>query len=193
MGILNQKQDKVRVVEKLEEMEITSGTKVREVAEALTKFVESNLEENVTTQIGCTTNQNSDEVLTFGGPTAQKGTVTKLITTTKGYIYIGDEGKGITKSKEDGNKGTTCLVQALKELVNKEGPHVVFISETKLHVNKLDAVRRKCGMENCVRVSSKGASGGLAIMWKGEINMKLRSMSKNHIDMEIIEGDSGPN
>ena len=73
--------------------------------------------------------------------------------------------------------GNPRAVRALCELVKKESPHVVFLSQTKLHVKELDKVRRKCGLNGCFGVSAKGRSGGLAIIWKEEIRLQVISFS----------------
>ncbi|XWS44745.1 hypothetical protein CRYUN_Cryun15aG0073700 [Craigia yunnanensis] len=86
--------------------------------------------------------------------------------------------------------GNPRAVRALKELVKQEDPHVIFLYETKLHVNKLDVIRRKCKMDACVGVSFEGSSGGLAMLWTEEVKLKLLSFSNRHIDMRV-EGEQG--
>ena len=55
--------------------------------------------------------------------------------------------------------GNPRAVRVLRELIRKENPHVVFLSETKLHVNKLDKIRTSCRMYGCLGVSVEGRSG----------------------------------
>ena len=81
--------------------------------------------------------------------------------------------------------GNPRSVRALKELMHKEDPHVVFLSETKLHDSKIDRVKRCCGMDACIGVSANGKSGGLAMMWKKEAKLHMLSFSVNHIDMMV--------
>ena len=81
--------------------------------------------------------------------------------------------------------GNPRAIRALCELVRKEVPHVMFLSETKLHESKLDTIRRKCSMTGCFGVNVEGMSGGLVIMWKDEINLKILNFSRNHIDMRV--------
>ena len=82
--------------------------------------------------------------------------------------------------------GNPRAVRALKELVQSKDPHVVFICETKLHVNKLDKIKRICKMNAVVGVSSAGSSGGLAMLWNDNVQLVLKSFSVNHIDV-IVE------
>ena len=60
--------------------------------------------------------------------------------------------------------GSPHAVRALRELIKKEDPHVVFLSETKLHVNKLEKIKNLCGMKNCFGVNAEGRSGGLVML-----------------------------
>ncbi|KAL9462155.1 hypothetical protein AB3S75_000204 [Citrus x aurantiifolia] len=41
-------------------------------------------------------------------------------------------------------------------------------------------------MENCFAVSSKGKSGGLAMLWNSETNVNISSFSSHYIDAEIV-------
>ena len=43
-------------------------------------------------------------------------------------------------------------------------------------------------MDGCFGVGLTGSSGGLEMMWKNKVTLKLLSFSKNHIDMEVNEG-----
>ena len=62
---------------------------------------------------------------------------------------------------------------------------MVFLSETKLHVNKLERIKNICGMVNCIGVSAEGMSGGLAMLWGKDIKLSLKSFSKNHLDFDV--------
>ncbi|XP_022752251.1 uncharacterized protein LOC111300973 [Durio zibethinus] len=90
--------------------------------------------------------------------------------------------------------GNPQAVRDLRDMLRREDPHAVFISETKLHENKLDRIKRKCGMRSCFGVSAEGRSGGLMMMWREDIPPKLMSFSKNQFDKEIeweAEGAQG--
>ncbi|XVF56457.1 hypothetical protein PTKIN_Ptkin06aG0122200 [Pterospermum kingtungense] len=67
----------------------------------------------------------------------------------------------------------------------REDPEVVFLSETILTASKLDKVHRRCNFHGVVCVDAIGRSGGLAPMWKEEIQVHLKSFSKYHIDTEV--------
>ena len=74
--------------------------------------------------------------------------------------------------------------------MKSKDPHVVFLMETKLQVDKLDQIRRKCKMKSCIGVSANGNSGGLALLWTDDTDLQLLSYSKNHIDM-LVKGCQG--
>ncbi|XVF43854.1 hypothetical protein PTKIN_Ptkin02bG0073400 [Pterospermum kingtungense] len=57
-----------------------------------------------------------------------------------------------------------------------------------MHVSKLERIKLLCEMSRCVGVSSEGKSGGLAMLWKEEVDLNLRSLSKHHIDIEVVSG-----
>lgn len=62
---------------------------------------------------------------------------------------------------------------------------MVFLCETRLPVSRLERIKNQCGMNACFGVDAVGTKGGLAMMWKEEITLSLRSFSQNHIDMNV--------
>jgi hypothetical protein len=43
------------------------------------------------------------------------------------------------------------------------------------------------GMTNIVVKECEGRSGGLALMWKNHVNVKLHNYSRYHIDVQIVK------
>ncbi|XVF50977.1 hypothetical protein PTKIN_Ptkin04bG0146800 [Pterospermum kingtungense] len=78
-------------------------------------------------------------------------------------------------------------IQALQNLLRREDPDVVFLCETIKQVANLENLKRRCNMYGLVGVDAVGRSGGLAMMWKEDIDLKLMSYSKFHIDMEVTD------
>ena len=78
-----------------------------------------------------------------------------------------------------GNPQTVCELHAL---VKHEDPRVVFLSETQLELKNLEFLRRKLGMYGSWEVERSGTRGGLAILWKEEIQVTVQSSSVAHID-----------
>ncbi|OMO59710.1 reverse transcriptase [Corchorus capsularis] len=83
--------------------------------------------------------------------------------------------------------GNPWTVRALRELIRRERPNVVFLMETKLPDFKLDSIRRRCKMHACFGVSATGRSGGLAMFWDDSVDLQLISFSQHHIDMWVDE------
>ena len=73
--------------------------------------------------------------------------------------------------------------------VQKEDPDVLFLSETKHDTRWMEWFRWKLNMKNMVVKNSVRASGGLALFWKKEVDLKVLSLSKYHIDAIIKEAD----
>ena len=55
----------------------------------------------------------------------------------------------------------------------------------------MERIKRKVENFNGLIVPSDGKSGGLAMLWKKELNLHIRGYSKNYIDAIIIESSSG--
>ena len=75
---------------------------------------------------------------------------------------------------------------ALKKFFQLYRPQLIFLCETKLKTVRMNNVGRKLKMENCFAVSSKGKSGGLAMLWTLETNVNITSFSSHHINAEIV-------
>ncbi|XP_075644989.1 uncharacterized protein LOC142615978 [Castanea sativa] len=87
--------------------------------------------------------------------------------------------------------GTPLSVRALRELVRRWDPMVVFLTETKKKNSGMTKVRIKVGFENGFYVQREGKGGGLAMLWKRYVNLEIKSYSRHHIDAVIIEEVSG--
>jgi len=85
--------------------------------------------------------------------------------------------------------GNGPAVQGLLDVQKREAPDVLFLSETKHDRKWMDWWRWKLDMPNMIAKSSTGASGGLALFWKREVNLLVKSLSDHHIDAVIIEED----
>ncbi|GLT31148.1 hypothetical protein SLA2020_059070 [Shorea laevis] len=49
----------------------------------------------------------------------------------------------------------------------------------------MERIRLEVGFSNCFAVKSVGRSGGLAVLWNEEVQIRLLTYSQSHIDMEI--------
>lgn len=78
--------------------------------------------------------------------------------------------------------GNLRAVRNLKHEVQKWFPQVMFLSETKCSDICVDLVKRSLGFDIHFAVNSNRHSGGLALFWKKEIDISVRSFSPGHID-----------
>ncbi|XP_074283921.1 uncharacterized protein LOC141608469 [Silene latifolia] len=66
---------------------------------------------------------------------------------------------------------------------------MIFLSETKLCGRDMRRVREKLDGYNGIDVDSAGRSGGLAFMWRKDIDCSFVSASMHHMDFHIRNGD----
>ena len=75
----------------------------------------------------------------------------------------------------------------LGNLVQRRDPKIVFLLETKIKKKAME----KINFINGLIVPRKGKGGGLAMLWKREVDLEIMGYSRNFIDAIIIEQGSG--
>ena len=78
-------------------------------------------------------------------------------------------------------------VNALKKVVKKEEPKIVFLMEMKSNKDWMVMVCDKYEFKHGVFVSSNEMNGGLALMWKEDIKVELQTFSPSHVDA-LVDG-----
>ncbi|KAL9674714.1 hypothetical protein QQ045_002913 [Rhodiola kirilowii] len=73
------------------------------------------------------------------------------------------------------------------EAIKSHSPQVVCLLETKKRAADVEGMKHKLGFQNCFRVSYRGLSGGLAILWDDSVGVEIKSYSFYHIDVVIKE------
>ncbi|GLT27731.1 hypothetical protein SLA2020_027080 [Shorea laevis] len=81
--------------------------------------------------------------------------------------------------------GNPRAVRCLIELVRLKKPVVVFLCETLLDKRQMEQIRRRLVFQHCFTVDRSGRSGGVAVLWTNEVQLSLRSYSRNHINMGV--------
>ena len=79
----------------------------------------------------------------------------------------------------------------LGELVQRWNPKIVFLSETKTRKKAMEKVMEKINFVNGLIVPRRGRGGGLALLWKREIDLEIMGYSRSFIDAIITKQDSG--
>lgn len=69
--------------------------------------------------------------------------------------------------------GNPRSVNALRNLVQRWDPMIVFLSETKVRKSGMKRIKRKLENYDGLIVPSDGQSGGIAMLWKKDINLNI--------------------
>ena len=86
--------------------------------------------------------------------------------------------------------GNPRAIRALKDIIKVKGPKIVFLMETKLNSKRMMQLKQKFGFQNGFAVDCVGKSGGLALLWAGDVDVNLQSFSCGHIDV-LVKGGQG--
>ena len=88
--------------------------------------------------------------------------------------------------------GIPQSVQALKDLVRAEDPMLVFVMKMKASISQMKKHNNKIYRHlQALIVPSDGKNGGLALLWKENVDVRVQSYSHSHID--AIVHDSSVN
>ena len=69
--------------------------------------------------------------------------------------------------------------------MKKEGPALLFVMETKIKGNRVEALRTTLGFAGCFAVDSDGLSGGIGMFWSHDVVIDLKNYSRAHIDVKV--------
>ena len=87
--------------------------------------------------------------------------------------------------------GNPWIVRSLRKLVRDQAPTVCFLMETRLDREGFD---NKCGdlpFQNKVVVKKPNFGGGLALLWKSQVQLDVINYTDNFILAKVVEED-GP-
>lgn len=71
--------------------------------------------------------------------------------------------------------------------IRKHSSSIVFVSETKLSSYRISYLRQTLNFENGFGVDCVGRKGGLAIFWKSDWKLEIKSYSPGHIDTFVTD------
>lgn len=78
-------------------------------------------------------------------------------------------------------------VRDLSSLCELHCPMVVFPSETRFFSDRVEGLLRSLGFAHGFGVGSRGRGGGLALLWKDEVKVKLQSYDKLCFDVVVFD------
>lgn len=87
--------------------------------------------------------------------------------------------------------GRPCTVHELVRLVRMYSPRLVFLSATRQDQERVQGLRWRLGLKNCLALKGEGSGGGVALIWDETLSVHLLSMSCRYIDVLISEANSG--
>ena len=85
--------------------------------------------------------------------------------------------------------GSPLTVPQLKELVQVHSPSLIFLSETKKKKTFINSVKQWVRFDELFVVDPMGLAGGLAVIWKRDIQVK--SILFTSFTIELLIGDQG--
>ncbi|CAM8880259.1 unnamed protein product [Rhodiola kirilowii] len=81
--------------------------------------------------------------------------------------------------------GGPRAVRSICDVVNTHRPSILGLLETKKADGNWDELRCRLGFKGCLSVRSRGKAGGLALLWKDDVGVDLKSFSYSHIDVWV--------
>ncbi|CAM8877662.1 unnamed protein product [Rhodiola kirilowii] len=81
--------------------------------------------------------------------------------------------------------GGPRAVRSICDVVNTHRPSILGLLETKKADGNWDDLRCRLGFKGCLSVRSRGKAGGLALLWKDDVGVDLKSFSYSHIDVWV--------
>lgn len=86
--------------------------------------------------------------------------------------------------------GNSLTVRRLRELRLKSFPDVMFLMDTKNQDNVVFHVLQWMGYANKFTVPPTGLSGGLALLWKDDVDLQILDSSPNFIDTKLTSASA---
>jgi len=87
--------------------------------------------------------------------------------------------------------GNLRVIPKIKFLIRYYKPGILFLSETILHVNKIEEFRYLLDYDSCFAPDRISRGGCIALFWRNTINCSIVSYSSNHIGAKIEEESRG--
>ena len=85
--------------------------------------------------------------------------------------------------------GNQHAVNVLSHLMREKAPKILFLMETKQLVNEMRQIQSDLPYGCMFVVPNVCWSGGLALLWKEEVDLHIQTYSPHHIDALIHNGN----
>ena len=85
--------------------------------------------------------------------------------------------------------GNQTAVDVLSNLVREKAPSVLFLMETKQSVEEMRKLQADLPYRGMLAVPSIHRRGGLALLWKEDVDLHVQTYSPHHIDA-VIKGEN---
>ena len=82
--------------------------------------------------------------------------------------------------------GNLRAVEVLSYLMREKAPKVLFLMETKQTVKEMKWIQNELHFDAMLVVACLGRRGGLAMLWKEEVDLNIQTYNQNHIDALIL-------
>ena len=70
----------------------------------------------------------------------------------------------------------------LSHLVREKAPKALFLMETKQTVDEMKKIQANLHYDSMIAVLCVRRAGGLAVLWKANVELHVQTYSQNHID-----------
>lgn len=86
--------------------------------------------------------------------------------------------------------GSSLVVRTLADEVKAKDPLMIFLAKTKTGDSRMKGSQNKLEYRQGITIPSDGKSRGLAMMWKEGLDIRFRSCSNSHINVEVHESSA---
>jgi len=87
--------------------------------------------------------------------------------------------------------GSPSTIPNIKYLDRTYNPDVIILFETMSNANNIEELKYVLCFVFCFCCDREGRGGGLAILWKKNLNCRITNYSKNHVDVEVTDNIRG--
>uniref|UniRef100_A0A2N9HGL8 Reverse transcriptase domain-containing protein n=1 Tax=Fagus sylvatica TaxID=28930 RepID=A0A2N9HGL8_FAGSY len=105
-----------------------------------------------------------------------------------GGPYHAPPGAMITMSWNCRGICNAATVKALRASIRANHPEIIFLSETKASVSRINRVAKLLGFSNFHVVEAIGRSGGICMLWSSSVQVEVLEFDSHMISLAISDG-----